>query len=227
MHENNVKKLTELILREYGSYRNQDVFTVAISGIDGSGKGFVADLLQNELEKQNLKVANINIDPWQNPIVLRLKKENPVENFYREVFRWDDFFTQLITPMKKSGSIYLEAMLIRTDADEYYPHVYNFIDVNILLIEGIFLLKKALLNYYDSKIWIDCSFETGLQRAMARNVENLSKEQLIHDYNTYYYPAQQYHFQQDNPQKSSDIIYCNDELLGTVGQLTINSLEGA
>jgi uridine kinase len=227
MHENNVKKLTELILREYGSYRNQDVFTVAISGIDGSGKGFVADLLQNELEKQNLKVANINIDPWQNPIVLRLKKENPVENFYREVFRWDDFFTQLITPMKKSGSIYLETMLIRTDADEYYPHVYNFIDVNILLIEGIFLLKKALLNYYDSKIWIDCSFETGLQRAMARNVENLSKEQLIHDYNTYYYPAQQYHFQQDNPQKSSDIIYCNDELLGTVGQLTINSLEGA
>jgi uridine kinase len=227
MHENNVKKLTELILREYGSYRNQDVFTVAISGIDASGKGFVADLLQNELEKQDLKVANINIDPWQNPIVLRLKKENPVENFYREVFRWDDFFTQLITPMKKSGSIYLEAMLIRTDADEYYPHVYNFIDVNILLIEGIFLLKKALLNYYDSKIWIDCSFETGLQRAMARNVENLSKEQLIHDYNTYYYPAQQYHFQQDNPQKSSDIIYCNDELLGTVGQLTINSLEGA
>jgi len=25
------------------------------------------------------------------------------------------------------------------------------------------------------------------------------------------------------PQKSSDIIYCNDELLGTVGQLTVDS----
>src|SRR5690349_17356465 len=109
MHENNVKKLTELVLREYRSYRNQSVFTVAISGIDASGKGFIAALLQNELEKQGLKVANINIDPWQNPITLRLKEENPAENFYKEVFRWDDFFTQLIIPLKEIGSIYFDA----------------------------------------------------------------------------------------------------------------------
>jgi uridine kinase len=224
MHENNVKKLTELVLREYRSCRYQDVFTAAISGIDASGKGFVSNSLQNELEKQDLKIANINIDPWQNPISLRLQMENPAENFYEKVFWWDDFFTELITPLKKNGSIYLETMLIRTDADEYYPHVYNFNDVNILLVEGIFLFMRGLLNYYDSKIWIDCSFKTGLQRAIARNSENLSEGQLVHDYSTYYYPAQHYHFQHDNPQKSSDIIYCNDELLGTVGQLTVNSL---
>lgn len=222
MHENNVKKLSELVLEEYRSYRNQSVFTVGISGIDASGKGFIAELLQNELEKQNLKVANINIDPWQNPITLRLQKENPAENFYKEVFRWDDFFTQLITPLKKNGSIYLETMLIHTDADEYYPYIYNFSDLNILLVEGIFLFKRALLNYYDSKIWIDCSFETGLQRAIARNVENLSEERLVRDYNTFYYPAQRYHLQQDDPRKLSDILYCNDELLGTVGQVTVN-----
>ena len=190
MHENSVKKLSELVLKEYKSYGKQNVFTVAISGIDASGKGFVSNLLESELEAQDLKIANINIDPWQNPITLRLQKENPAENFYKLVFRWDDFFTQLITPLKKSGSIYLDTMLIRTDADEYYPHVYDFNDVNILLVEGIFLFKRALLNYYDSKIWIDCSFETGLQRAIARNSENLSKEQLVRDYNAHYYPAQ-------------------------------------
>src|SRR5690349_3725345 len=101
MHENNVKKLSELVLAECRSHNNQNVFTVAISGIDASGKGFVADLLQNELEKQDLKVANINIDPWQNPMALRLQKEHPAENFYKDVFRWDDFFTQLITPLQK------------------------------------------------------------------------------------------------------------------------------
>jgi uridine kinase len=224
MHDNNVKKLSELVLKEYRSYGNQDVFTVAISGIDASGKGFVSNLLQSELEAQDLKIANINIDPWQNPISLRLQKENPAENFYKLVFRWDDFFAQLIAPLKKNGSIYFDTMLIRTDADEYYPYTYNFSDVNILLVEGIFLLKKEFLKYYDSKIWIDCSFNTGLQRAILRNSENLSKGKLVHDYDTYYYSAQRYHFQQDNPQNSSDIIYCNDELLGTVGCLTVNSL---
>ena len=224
MHENNVKKLSELVLKEYRSYGKQNVFTVAISGIDASGKGFVSNLLQSELEKQDLKIANINIDPWQNPITLRLQKENPAEDFYKLVFRWDDFFTQLITPLKKNGSIYFDTMLIRTDADEYYPYTYNFSDVNILLVEGIFLFKKEFIKFYDLKIWIDCSFNTGLQRAILRNSENLSEGQLLRDYNTYYYPAQRYHFQQDNPQKSSDIIYCNDELLGTVGHLTVNSL---
>ena len=224
MHQNNVKKLGELVLKEYKYYGKQNVFTVAISGIDASGKGFVSNLLQSELEKQDLKIANINIDPWQNPITLRLQKENPAEDFYKLVFRWDDFFTQLITPLKKNGSIYFDTMLIRTDADEYYPYTYNFSDVNILLVEGIFLFKKEFIKFYDLKIWIDCSFNTGLQRAILRNSENLSEGQLLRDYNTYYYPAQRYHFQQDNPHKSSDIIYCNDELLGTVGHLTVNSL---
>ena len=223
MHENNVKQLSELVLKEYSSHDNKNVFTLGISGIDASGKGFVSNLLQSELEQQDLKIANINIDPWQNPTVLRLQKENPAKNFYDVVFRWDDFFTQLILPLKKSGSIYLETMLIRTDADEYYPYIYNFNKIDILLVEGIFLFKKEFLNYYDSKIWIDCSFESGLQRAIARNSENLSREQLVHDYNTYYYPAQRYHFQQDDPRKVSDILYCNDELLGTVGQLTVDS----
>lgn len=220
---NTVKKLSEIVLEKYHSHTEANVFTVAISGIDASGKGFVSGLLQKELESQNLKIANINIDPWQNPIPLRLQKENPVENFYQHVFRWDDFFTQLITPLKDSGRIYLDAMLIRTDADEYYPHTYEMSGIDILLVEGIFLFKKALLNYYDLKIWIDCSFETGLRRATARNIENLSEAQLVHDYNTYYYPSQRHHLQYDGPIKSCDIIYCNDELLGTVGQLTLNS----
>ena len=220
---NTVKKLSEIVLAKYHSHREQDRFTVAISGIDASGKGFVSNLLQKELESQNLKIANINIDPWQNPLPVRLQKENPVENFYENVFRWDDFFTQLITPLKTGGSIYLETTLIRTDADEYYPYTYEMSGIDVLLIEGIFLFKKALRNYYDLKIWIDCSFETGLGRATARNIENLSEEKLVNDYNTYYYPSQRHHLQFDEPRKFCDIIYCNDKLLGTVGQLTLNS----
>ena len=220
MDDNYLRELGELVMKGYRSYCDQNVFTVALAASMHQEKD-LSNLLQGELEKQNLKVANINIDPWQNPITRRLQKENPAGNFYKKVFRWEDFFTQLITPLKEDGGIYLATMLIRTDADEYYPYTYNFSDVNILLVEGIFLFKKEFLNYYDSKIWIDCSFKTGLQRAIRRNSENLSEGQLVHDYDSYYYPAQRYHFQQDDPQKTSDIIYCNDELLETVGQLTL------
>ncbi len=216
-----VSQLADKIIEEYERYASKAVLTVAISGIDGSGKGYITNLLQKELEERKYKIANINIDPWQNPIAVRLKKENAAVNVYENIFRWDEFFQHLIFPLQKNRGIYLETEGIRSDSNVYHPLVYNYNDLNILLIEGILLFKKVYQLYYDYKIWIDCSFETGLERAIARNIEQLPHDKLIEDYNTYYHPAQRYHFKKDNPMDLSDIIFCNDQLLGTVGQLTI------
>ncbi|HET9825410.1 MAG TPA: hypothetical protein VFP87_08750 [Chitinophagaceae bacterium] len=76
-------------------------------------------------------------------------------------------------------------------------------------------------------MWIDCSFETGLKRAVERNVERLTRKRLIEDYGTYYYPAQRHHFGKDEPKRLSDIIYCSDQLIGTVGQVTVNDQHAA
>jgi len=217
-----ISELAAKIITGYKKHSLPSIYTVGISGIDASGKGYTTNILQKELERAGFRVANINIDPWQNAIPIRLQKENPAENFYKNAFRWNDFFSQLIIPLKKNGLVNLKTTLIRSDADECYSYTYDLNAIDIILLEGIFLFKKELLTFYDCKIWIDCSFETGLQRAISRNVEKLSEEQLIHDYNTYYYPAQRYHFQKDNPVGASDIVYNNDELLGTVGQLTIS-----
>lgn len=216
------KKFSKLVLQKFYDHTADHVFTVAFSGIDASGKGYIAKRLENELTGKGLRVANINIDPWQNPIPIRLKKENPAENFYQNVFRWDDVFQQLIIPLRKAGTVHLAARLIYTHADEYFNFEFDFENIDILLVEGIFLFQQKLLMHYDLTVWIECSFETGLKRALRRNVERLSKEKLIEDYQTYYYPAQRYHFQKDSPRQLSDIIYCNDQLLGTVGQVTVN-----
>lgn len=215
-----ISELADNLIEKFKIHSSTNTFTVGISGIDASGKGYITGFLQKELEKRNYKVANINVDPWQNPIPIRLQEEDPAENFYKNVFRWNDFFSQLIVPLRANRKIYLPATLICTDADLYYPFTYDFQYIDIILVEGIFLFKQVLFTYFDLKIWIDCSFETGMYRAIERNSEKLSRERLIHDYHMYYYPAQIYHFQRDHPKDVSDIIYCNDELLGTVGQMT-------
>jgi uridine kinase len=38
-----------------------------------------------------------------------------------------------------------------------------------------------------------------LQRAIARNQEGLSEREIIRDYNTIYFPAQNIHFERDDP----------------------------
>lgn len=207
---NDIPSLAKEVLNAYANHNKKTVFTVVISGIDASGKGYITKLLQQNLESNAYKVANINIDPWQNPIPVRLRNENPAENIYENIFRWNDFFEQLIFPLQKNKGIYLETMGIRSDADIYEPLAYDFRDLDILLIDGILLLKKKYLSYYDYKIWIDCSFETGLKRALERNVERLDVERLMHDYHTFYYAAQRLHLLKDEPLATVDLIFMND-----------------
>jgi len=206
---NPVEELCNSILEKKKIYDGDRLFTVAISGIDASGKGYVTKLLQQKLEEKGYRAASINIDPWQNRLPVRLRKENAAENVYENIFRWNDFFEQLLFPLQANKSIYLKTTGIHTHADEYYPLVYDFNNPDILLIEGILLLKKKYLPYYDYKIWIDCSFETGMQRAISRNAEKLEKEKLIEDYNTFYYPAQRLHLEKDQPLHTADLIFEN------------------
>jgi uridine kinase len=205
-----IHALAEILIERYKLHTSSSAFTVAISGIDASGKGYITNLLEQELTGRGYKVANINIDPWQNSLAIRLRKENAAENVYENIFRWKDFFAQLIFPLQKNRSIYLITKGIRSDADVYYPVIYDYKNIDILLIEGILLLKKQYNTYYDYRIWIDCSFETGLQRAIKRNAEKLDAEKLVLDYQYYYYAAQRFHFERDDPEKQADQIFDND-----------------
>lgn len=207
---NEIEKLEEAIENAYRQHTSSQVFTVAISGIDGSGKGYISNILERSLTKKGYNVANINLDPWQNPMAIRLNEYFPEQTFYDHVFRWKDVFNELVIPLKQNGDIHLESKLIRNDSDEYYAHTYHYNKTNIILLDAIFLFKKELLAHYDHKVWIDCSFETALRRALSRNQEGLDACSLIHDYHTYYYPAQQYHFERDDPRTAANIIFMNN-----------------
>lgn len=206
-----VEELTEQVLNAYRKHSSAGAFTVGVSGIDASGKGYITKLLQEALEQNGYRVANINIDPWQNPKPVRLQKENAAENFYKNVFRWNDVFSKLLIPLKTRRSIHLETELIRTDADEYYTYIYHYPGIDFLLIDAILLFQEKFLPFFDLKIWVHCSFEKGMKRALARNVERLDEEMLVHDYNRYYYAAQRIHYEKDNPMSAADIIFDHEE----------------
>jgi len=94
--------------------------------------------------------------------------------------------------------------------NDVYMQSYDFDEVDVIVLEGIFLLKKELKKNYDLAFWIDCLFETALQRAILRNQEGLSEEEIIRDYSTIYFPAQMIHFVRDDPKSDVDGIMEND-----------------
>ncbi len=183
---------------------------VALSGIDGSGKGYLAELLTTALQQEGVHATTLNVDGWLNLPPRRFNRDHPAEHFYHHAIRFQEMFAQLVLPLKRTRSIRVEVDSVEETATEFARHTYDYQDVDVIVLEGIYLLKRAFRGYYDRAVWVDCSFETALERALRRQQEGLSPAETVQTYQTIYFPAQQIHFARDAPRSSADEIVIND-----------------
>lgn len=85
--------------------------------------------------------------------------------------------------------------------------------IDVVLVEGIFIYKRAHRSCFDLAVWIDCSFETALERALCRTQEGLPPAGTIAAYETIYFPAQRLHWWRDKPRRLADRLMINDPRL--------------
>ena len=206
------------VLRSIQSARSErpasQSLLVGITGIDGSGKGYLTKLLAKQLEDLGFRVANINIDPWLNLPSKRFDPVNPGRHFYQYGIRFDEAFEQLILPLQKQREHSVIAQVAdATNAEAYHLQKYEFANIDVILLDGIFLLKRSLRDYFDLVYWVDCTFETALERALTRGQEGLPRENVIRDYETIYFAAQRIHLEEDRPKEHASGILINDPRL--------------
>lgn len=205
------------VLEERRSVPAERSVLVAITGIDGCGKGYLTERLVGALRAEGKRAAGIGIDGWLNLPRKRFDASNPAEHFYLHAIRFEEMFAQLILPLRDRRSLRLEADFAEETATEFRRHLYEFEDLDVIALEGIYLLKRAFLVHYDLSVWIECGFETALERAVARAQEGLPPEETIRAYRTIYFPAQEIHFERDDPRSAATMIVNNDARLGPVG----------
>ena len=184
---------------------------VALSGIDGSGKSHVAERLAQRLARRGCRVAGINVDGWLELPDRRFGETRPAEHFYEHGIRFHEMFARLVLPLRDRRMVRVEADLAdATNAPTYRRHTYAFDAADIILLEGIFLLKRAFRAHYDLALWVECSFETALRRALARAQEGLTPEETVRDYEHIYFAAQRLHFARDDPRAAAVLVIDNE-----------------
>jgi uridine kinase len=203
-----IEELASRIRTEH-SRKPSRVLLVGISGIDGSGKSFVTRQLAAKLSAGGICVANVALDPWRTAPSERFDVQNPGETFYRNAYRFDALFETLVTPLQQTGTVDIQADLRRSDGSKYRERI-QYSGVNVILLEGLFLFKESLRDRFDLRIWIQCSFETALNRALDRNQEGKPPEALVADYQTFYVPAQKIHMRVDTPDRDAHLVFLND-----------------
>jgi len=186
---------------------------VGLSGIDGSGKGYLAGHLVTALTVCGLKTAAINVDGWLNLPTVRFDALQPGENFYENALRLDELFLRLVSPLREKRSARVTMDWVEEAATASRPYTYDFDNLDVIVLEGVYLFKRAYRRHFDLAVWVDCSWETALERSVARSQEGLPPEETVRAYRTIFFPAEEIHFARDTPRESADMIVPNDSQL--------------
>jgi uridine kinase len=205
------KRVVDAIVRKRSAVPPDRSVLVGVSGIDGSGKGFVTVKMADALRDESLNVAVISADDWLNLPGVCFNRGNHAEHFYQHAIRFDEMFERLILPLRKHRGVDVLADCGDAKATVHRKHRYVLRNIDIVVLEGIFLFKAAYRDYFDLKVWIECSFQTALRRAIARGQEGLPPAETQHAFEKIYFPAQEIHGDRDDPRRAADLILHNDD----------------
>jgi uridine kinase len=205
------KRVVDAIVRKRDVVAPNRAVLVGVSGIDGSGKGFVTAQLVGALRGKSLNLALISADDWLNVPKVYLNPENYAEHFYRHAIRFNEMFARLITPLRDHRCVDVLADCGNAKATSHHKHRYVFQNIDVVMLEGIFLFKRSYREYFDLKVWVECSNETALKRAIARGQEGLPPSETQHAFETIYFLAQRIHIDRDHPRTTADLILHNDD----------------
>ncbi|HZW88921.1 MAG TPA: hypothetical protein VFF12_07575 [Myxococcaceae bacterium] len=183
---------------------------VGISGVDGSGKGWVTARLEAALREAGETPASIHVDGWLNLPSRRFDPRRPAAHFYEHALRLEEAFSEVVLPLRDTRSCDRVVDLAEETATEFRRHRHRFEDVSVILFEGIFLFKRRFRAHFDLACWVECTFETALDRALHRSQEGLSPAETARAYQTIYFPAQRIHIERDDPRGSADLLIAND-----------------
>jgi len=182
---------------------------VAISGIEGGGKRALTEKVAAALTLEGLSVAVVHGDDWEASESVRFNVMNSPEEYYLNAYRFDEMIEQLILPLKLFGSIKTSVTLDNVMNPRTVEYDCN--DIDIILIEGVFLLQEAYLDLYDYTCWIESDFDAAFARLQKQaNIEQ-SQEALLNIFELLIKPAGQYHIYTDDPQGHAKSIYIEQE----------------
>lgn len=189
-------------------------FVLAINGIDGSGKTFLCDQLEDQLNQKSYDVCRLSVDNFHNPKSIRYQHENQAEAYFLDSINFELFKQKALIPIYESSGfpkkIQVKGHNLETDQEEI---VFQEISKNtVILAEGVFLFKADLLPYYDLKIFLDVAFDTIIERVKVRDLKTLKTEDaIVKRYLEKYIPGQQLYFDEAGPLEIADIVIDNND----------------
>lgn len=176
---------------------------IGINGAITSGKTTLARRLAEYLQKQNIPVTVVHIDDFHQPRSLRQKEESPA--YYLAHALDLPRITDLVQKIK-AGGFEETWQVLDMGTDEYSKSVeFAIAPDSIVIVEGVLLYQKGLVDLFDYKVYLDISPKEILERGKLRDVP-LYGDGILEQYRQLFIPVQQLYEEIAQPKASSDLV---------------------
>jgi len=185
---------------------------VAIDGPDAAGKTVLADEIAGALAGRGRPTIRASIDSFHRPRNERYRRgaDSP-EGYYEDSFDYALLRRVLLDPLGPGGSraYQVRAFDHRTDKP-VHARVLQATKEDVLLFDGVFLLRPELVELWDYRIFVSADFEETLRRALVRDSPLLgSAPEVERRYRRRYIPGQKRYFAIAQPKEVADVIVEN------------------
>lgn len=194
--------LIHQIQRGYQKHIKTRPYIVALDGLSGAGKTTLVKHLNDNLNN----IVIIHIDDH---IVERSKRYNTGHEEWFEYYQlqWDVQFLkeQLYQKLQQNASL-LNLPFYQKEQDTHINKTVHVSTNNIVIIEGIFLLRDEWRNFYDYIIFLDCPKELRYERVLQRDTYIGDVEARFEKYNNRYWVAEEYYLKMQKPYELAHTI---------------------
>jgi uridine kinase len=187
------------------------ILRVAIDGVDGAGKTTLADELAGVLRQSGEAVIRASVDGFHQPRSLRYQKgrDSPL-GFFEDSYDYAQLKSCLLDPLSAGGSLrYRTAVFDHCSDQSLNLPEQQASPGMILLMDGIFLHRPELLNYWDFSVFVDVPFAVSLARLAQRDGSPSDPE---HPAQRRYVEGQKIYLQRCQPQRKATYVLDNQDL---------------
>ena len=184
---------------------------VGIDGVDGAGKTTLADELAEALESSGRPLIRASVDGFHHSksVRYRLGKGSP-EGFFRDSYNYPALKTALLDSLSPGGSGHYRTAVFdhREDAAVEMPEE-RLEPRAILILDGIFLHRPELRDYWDFSVFLEVDFSTSIPRGAQRGEGSPDPHAPE---NRRYVEGQELYFRECNPRERATVVVNNEDL---------------
>lgn len=178
---------------------------IGIDGNGGAGKTTLAKKIQKENPEYQIHI--FHLDDFITP--RKVRYNHRYEQWYCYYFlqwQYGPLIEKVLLPLSQGKEVHTSLAFYDKEHDTYFEKQVDIETSDIVIVEGVFLQRKELSEFFDYIIYIDISQEKQLERVVQRDTYIGEKDEILRKYLERYIPAEKYYMDEYQPKDKADEI---------------------